>query len=260
MTKPKPALALLKFLMAAVTLVAFAQPACAEALIVFAAASLKEALDQATKLHEAASGDRVSVSYAASSALARQIERGAPADLFISADLEWMDFLAERKLIDPGSQIRLLGNRLVLVAAASSQINMELKPGVPIARMLGPERLAMADPDSVPAGRYGKAALEALGAWSSVSGKLVRAENVRAALAQVVRREALLGIVYRTDALAEPRVRIVAEFPAGLHSPVVYPAALVLSGKRQAAARLLAFLRSAPARTVWERHGFIPAD
>jgi molybdate transport system substrate-binding protein len=262
MTSPKSASLLAKRLIAvaALLLLALAQTARAETLTVFAAASLKEALDQAARQYATASGDRINVSYAASSALARQIERGAPADVFISADLEWMDYLAARKLVDPATRIALLGNRLVLIAAASSKLSVTLEPGVPLARLLGQERLAMADPDSVPAGKYGKAALEALGAWPSVSGRLVRAENVRAALAQVARGEALLGIVYRTDALAEPGVRIVAEFRAGLHAPIVYPAALTLSSKRAAAARLLAFLRTPATREIWTKHGFNAAE
>lgn len=262
MTESKPALILLRRLTASALLLAvcFVQPAMAETLTVFAAASLKEALDKVARQFESESGDKVIVSYAASSALARQIERGAPADLFIPADLEWMAYAAARKLVDPATQVRLLGNRIVLIAAQSSNFSVDLKPGVQLSALLGTERLAMADPDTVPAGRYGKAALEALGVWSSVSGKLVRAENVRAALAQVARREALLGVVYRTDALSEPAVRVVAEFAAATHPAIVYPAALTTSGKRQAAARLLVFLRSPAARAVWVRHGFSAAD
>ena len=260
MTKPRPASSLLFrpiAILAALLCFAFVELARAETLTVFAAASLKEALDQAARQHEAVSGDKIVVSYAASSALARQIERGAPADVFISADLEWMDYLAERKLIDPATRIKLLGNRLVLIAASSNRLQVDLEPGVSLAAALGQERLAMADPDSVPAGRYGKAALQALGAWSSVSGRLARAENVRAALAQVARGEAMLGIVYRTDALADQKVRIVAEFSSRLHPPIVYPAALTVAGRRPGAARLLAYLRSAAAGAIWKKHGFI---
>jgi len=228
----------------------------AETLTVFAAASLKEALDETARQYETASGDRVVISYAASSALARQIENGAPADLFISADLDWMNYLAERKLINPATRINLLANRLVMIAPADSRIVVELKPGFPLAGLLGTDRLAMADPDSVPAGKYGKAALEALGVWSSVSGRVARAENVRVCLLFVSRGEAPLGIVYRTDALAERRVKIVAEFASNLHPPIVYPAAVTAVAKGPSAAKLLQFLASPAMRGIWEKYGF----
>jgi molybdate transport system substrate-binding protein len=231
---------------------AFAQGA---PVTVFAAASLKNALDEAAALYDQRARTRVRVSYAASSALARQIAAAAPADLLISADLEWMDYLAERRLIQPASRVNLLGNRLVLIAPAGSAASFAVDRGMPLARTLGDGRLALADPDSVPAGRYGKAALEALGAWSAVAARIARAENVRAALALVARGECPLGIVYATDAAAEPKVRVVGAFPAGTHPPIVYPAALTATAS-PAAGGFLQFLGAAEAKAVFERHGF----
>jgi molybdate transport system substrate-binding protein len=225
-------------------------------LTVFAAASLKNALDEAVAIHGQRTGTRVTVSYAASSALARQIEAGAPADLFISADLDWMDYLQTRQLIRPATRVNLLGNRLVLVAPSDSRTSLAVERGMPLARALGDGRLAVADPDAVPAGRYAKAALESLGVWSTVTAKLARAENVRAALAFVARGECPLGIVYATDAAAEPKVRIVGAFPAGTHPPIVYPAAITATAKSAGAASLLQFLGSAAAKPVFEKHGF----
>lgn len=223
---------------------------------VFAAASLKNALDEAVSIHGQRTGTRVTVSYAASSALARQIEAGAPADLFISADLDWMDHLQTRQLIRPATRVNLLGNRLVLIAPSDSKTGLAVERGMPLARALGDGRLAVADPDAVPAGKYAKAALEALGAWSAVAPRLAPAENVRAALAFVARGECPLGIVYATDAAAEPRVRIVGVFPAGTHPPIVYPAAITATAKSAGAASLLQFLGSAAAKPVFEKHGF----
>ena len=233
-----------------------ASGAAAADVTVFAAASLKEALDEAAKRFDADTGHRTVVSYGASSALARQIERGAPADLFLSADVEWMDYLAARKLIDARSRIELLSNRLVLISPSGSETKMAIWSDFPLGELLGTNRLAMADPDHVPAGKYARSALEALGAWGGASGKIARTENVRAALALVARRETPLGIVYRTDALAERRVRIVAEFPASSHPRIVYPAALTASSRSPAASQLLAFLLSRTARAIWEKHGF----
>jgi molybdate transport system substrate-binding protein len=236
---------------------AFSAPGAGAAeAMVFAAASLKEALDEAAKRFDAETGHRTVLSYGASSTLARQIEHGAPADVFVSADLDWMDYLAARKLIDAKSRIEFLSNRLVLISNAASGIKLAIAPNFPLGEVLGPDRLAMADPDHVPAGKYARAALEALGAWSGASDKITRSENVRAALALVARGEAPLGIVYRTDALAERRVRVVAEFPAWSHSPIAYPAALTASSRSPAAPRLLAFLRSPAARAIWEKYGF----
>jgi molybdate transport system substrate-binding protein len=232
------------------------RPAAAEDILVFAAASLKNALDDAVAAFQQQEGDKVSVSYAASSALAKQIEAGAPADLFISADLDWMDYAQQRALIKPDTRKNLLGNHLVMVASASSDIKVEIKPNFPLAALLKDGRLAIADPDAVPAGKYAKAALEKLGVWSSVADKLARAENVRAALFFVSRQEAPLGIVYQTDAAADKGVKIVAVFPEDTRPPVTYPIALTASSKNAGAAKFLAFLESAAAKPFFEKQGF----
>jgi molybdate transport system substrate-binding protein len=224
---------------------------------VFAAASLKEAMDEQARQFEARRGDRIVVAYAASNALARQIEAGAPADVFISADLDWMDFLDQRKLLAPNTRVTLLGNTLVLIAPASSNVRLTIGPGFALAAALGGERLAMANPDSVPAGKYGRNALEMLGVWSGVESKIARTENVRAALALVARGEAPLGIVYGTDAFADKGVRIVDTFPATTHPPILYPAAVVAASSSQAARPLLDYLRSPAAAPIWEKHGFV---
>ena len=229
---------------------------CAQNLIVFAAASLKDALDQAVQSFERNTGNKVAVSYAASSVLAKQIENGAPASLFISADEDWMNYLAERKLINPASRINLLKNSLVLIAPADSAIQIKIVANFPLAEKLGSGRLAMADPAHVPAGIYGRAALQTLGVWTSVEKLIAPAENVRAALALVSRGETPLGIVYRTDALADGNVRIVAEFPANTHPPIIYQAALTASNVRSEAAELLAFLNSAAGRSIFQKYGF----
>ena len=224
---------------------------------VYAAASMKESLDVLARQFEKQSDTRVRVSYGASSALARQIEKGAPADMFISADLEWMDYLDQRKFIRAASRVNLLSNRLVLIARATDKVMLTIAPNFPLGAALGDRRLAMADPASVPAGRYGKAALEALGVWSAVTSKLAPGENVRAALALVARGEAPLGIVYRTDAMAEPKVRVVGEFPAYLHPPIVYAAALLADNRSAVAESLLRYLHAAEARGVWRKFGFV---
>jgi len=240
----------------AVSLAAAVPVAHAASVTVFAAASLKEATDAQAKRFEASTGVRVVVSYGASNALARQIEAGAPADLFISADLAWMNYLDQRHLIEPGSRIDLLRNTLVLIEPSSATSKLSIGPGFALAAALGHGRLAMANPDAVPAGKYGKSALMHLGVWTSVESKIARAENVRAALALVSRGEAPFGIVYRTDAMADQGVRIVDTFPPDSHPPIVYPAALV-AGRASAAARaLLDDLRAPPAQPVWERYGF----
>ncbi len=237
----------------------FCAPAdAATDVLVFAAASLKDALDAQAQQFQSSTGNKVVASYAASSALAKQIENGAPADLFVSADQEWMDYLAARKLIDARSRVSLLSNRLVLIAPAGSGVKIGIAPNFPLAAALGNGRLAMADPDHVPAGRYAKSALESLGVWSGVAGRTARTENVRAALALVSRAEAPLGIVYLTDALADKNVRIVSEFPASSHPPIVYPAALTATGKSAAARALLEYLKSPAARAVWDKYGFAP--
>jgi molybdate transport system substrate-binding protein len=225
---------------------------------VFAAASLKEALDEAAKRFETDTGNRVVVSYAGSNALAKQIESGAPADLFISADLDWMDYVEQRRLMVPGSRTNLLRNTLVLIAPATSSATLKIGPGFGLAAALGGGKLAMANPDSVPAGKYGKAALEALNVWSQVQPQVVRAENVRAALALVARGEAAFGIAYRTDAQAEQGVRIVDTFPESSHPPIVYPAARLAGRDTPGSRALFDFLRSAAARPTWEKYGFAP--
>src|SRR5258708_6661920 len=195
-------------------------------LLVFGAASLKNALDDANARYQRDAGHKIVVSYGASPALAKQIEGGAPADVFISADLDWMDYVAEHKLIKPETRFNLLGNKLVLIAPADSRVDLVILPKFPLAQALGNDRLAMADPSAVPAGKYGKAALEALGVWSSVSSKIAPAQDVRATLLLVSRGEAPFGIVYQTDAAADKGVKIVGSFPAATHPPVIYPMAV----------------------------------
>ena len=224
-------------------------------VLVFAAASLKTALDEVGAGCRTSTGIELTASYAASSALAKQLESGAPAEMFISADLDWMDYADARKLIRTSSRVDLLGNGLVLVAPAGSTTAMAIAKGMNIAGALGSGRLAVADPASVPAGRYAKAALETLGVWSQVSNRLAPAENVRAALLLVSRKEAPLGIVYRTDAAADPGVRVVATFPAETHPPIVYPAALTTSARADAAT-LFQCIQAPAAQKIFERWGF----
>jgi len=251
----------LKFAMSTIAVCAilsFVMPSLAFAadVTVFAAASLKEAMDEQAKSFEASTGNKVIVSYGASNALAKQIEAGAPADIFVSADLDWMGYLEQRHLLAPNTRSDLLRNTLVLVAPASSTATLRIGPKFPLAAALGSERLAMANPDSVPAGKYGKAALQSLGVWESVEKQIARTENVRAALALVARKEAPLGIVYSTDALAEKGVKVVGAFPPDSHPPIIYPAAVIASSKSTAARPLLDYLRSAQAKAVWQKHGF----
>ncbi len=227
------------------------------AITVFAAASLTDALQEVSGDFTAAESIPVRLSFAASSALARQIESGAPADVFFSADLEWMDELEARGLIRADSRRDALGNRLVLVAPADSGIELRIAPGFALAAALGTGRLATGDPDAVPVGRYARAALEHLGAWPGVANRLVRADNVRAALTLVDRGEAPLGIVYATDARIDPRVRVVDVFPADSHPPIRYPIALTTAA-RPDAARFMAFLASPAADAAFKRHGFVP--
>lgn len=234
---------------------ALCAPAAAQDLLVYAAASLKESLDEVAAQY-ARGGERVRVSYFASSALAKQIERGAPADVFVSADLDWMDYLERRGLLRAGTRRDLLHNGLVLIAPADSRLQLAIEPGFALAAALGAGRLAMADPDSVPAGRYGRTALEKLGAWQGVAARVVRGDNVRTALNFVARGEAPLGIVYETDARAERRVRIVGVFPPASHPRIVYPAAVVAASRHPAAQPFLAYLASSGARTVFGKYGF----
>ncbi len=214
-------------------------------LIVLAAASLTDALNEIGPAFSAATHRGVKLSYAASSALAKQVEAGAPADVFMSADTDWMDYLQTRKLIDRGTRRNVLGNRLVLISPADSTVTIRIAPHFALAKLLGEGRLATGNPDSVPVGRYAKVALTNLGVWSLVQDHIAAADNVRAALALVARGEAPLGIVYRTDALVEKKVRIVAEFPKGSHDPITYPAA-TLAKAHEGAADFVKFL-AAPA-------------
>jgi molybdate transport system substrate-binding protein len=234
------------------------QPAAAQdTLTVFAAASMRNALDDANAAFTKATGIKVTASYEASSALARQIEQGAPADVFISADLRWMDYAAEHKLIKSDTRVNLLGNRLVLIAPKASKLdNVEIGQGFDIAKLAGDGRIAVADVRAVPAGLYAKAALESLGAWTAAEPKLAMAENVRATLAFVARDETPIGIVYETDAKIEPKVKIVGVFPAGSHPAVTYPVAATAESKNAGAARYLAFLRTKEAKAIFEKYGF----
>ena len=235
-------------------------PLGAPALTVFAAASLQNALEDINRARAKNGGVPARLSFAASSTLARQIERGAPADIYISADVAWTDYLARRARLVAGSRVVVARNRLVLIAPAARAEPLEIRSGPALIERLGRGRLALGDPAHVPAGRYAKAALESLGLWTSVSGRLAPVEHVRVALVLVARGEAPLGIVYASDVAAEPAVRVVATFPPDSHPPIVYPAAIV-SGRGSAAARAyMALLRSNSARKAFARHGFVTQD
>ena len=236
----------------------WAQPLQAQSRppLVLAAASLQESLNTAADGWARKGHPRPVISFAASSALARQVEAGAPADLFLSADQEWMDYLAKRQLIRAGSRAILVSNRLVLVAPVASRQRLTIAPDFALAAALGNGRLAMADPDSVPAGRYGKQSLVALRVWPAVAGKLARAENVRAALALVARGETPFGIVYATDALADPRVRVVGTFPEASHEAIVYPVAALTRSANPEGEGFRRFLLSAEGRAIFRRFGF----
>lgn len=224
--------------------------------VVFAAASLKNALDEVDAAWAKQPADRASISYGASSALAKQIDEGAPADLFVSADRDWMDFLAEHHRLAADSRVELLGNRLVLIAPKTSTLALTIAPGFDLGTALGDGRLAVADVTAVPAGKYAKAALTRLGAWDAIAERTAPAENVRAALLLVARGEAPLGIVYATDAEAEPAVRVVDRFPVDSHPAIVYPAARMAASAHPQAGAFLAFLRSEAAAAIFRKHGF----
>lgn len=224
--------------------------------LVLAAASLQESLSTAADAWAAKGHQRPLLSFAASSALARQIEAGAPADLFLSADEPWMDAVAAKGLVRPHSRAILLTNRLVLVSPADNKAGLVIRRGFPLGPALGPGRLAMADPDSVPAGKYGKEALTTLGVWPAVAGRIAAAENVRAALALVERRQAPYGIVYETDARASRAVRIVGTFPAASHQPITYPIARLSRSTHEEAEGFRRFLLSAPGKAIFRRYGF----
>lgn len=250
----------LRLALAAVLAGGVALPAVAEEVVVFAAASLKTALDGVAADFEAATGHQVTVSYAGSNALAKQIIEGAPADVFLSAAVNWMDEVEGAGLVVPDTRADLLGNRLVLIAHGKEAAAMEIVPGFDLAGMLGDGRLSMAMVDAVPAGQYGKAALESLGIWPDIAGSVAQSENVRAALALVAAGEAPFGIVYASDAAAEDNVTVVGTFPADSHPPIVYPVAL-LTGAADAADRaFLEALSSEAARARFEAEGFILRD
>lgn len=224
-------------------------------ITVYGAASLTDSLQRLGAEFTKDTGVPVKLSFAASSALARQIEAGAPADIFVSADAEWMDYLEQRGLIQKSSRHNLLGNRLALVAPADSKLVLKIAPHFALRAALGDQRLATGDPDAVPVGRYAREALTSLGVWGELSDRLVRAENVRSALMFVARGEVPLGIVYETDAKIDPKVRIVDLFPESSHAPIVYPVALTATASKDAA-RFTAYLRAAPAKVVFESFGF----
>jgi molybdate transport system substrate-binding protein len=246
------------FAATALTWSAGAAPAMAQArnVLVFAAASLKNALDEVAAQWQREAGKKVVISYAASNTLIKQIEQGAPADIFISADLDWMDYGAQKNLIKPDTRSNLLGNRLVLVAPKDASLSVDIKPGFDLAALLRGGRLSMANVDAVPAGKYGKTALEKLGAWGGVKDKIAQADNVRAALLLVSRGEAPLGIVYQTDAAADPSVKIVGTFPESTHPPIIYPFALTKESGNPDAAAFLNYVKSPAARPAFEKQGF----
>ncbi len=225
-------------------------------LTVFAAASMKNALDEANAAYTAKTGVKVISSYAASSALAKQLEQGAPADIFISADTDWMDYSAGKKTISEPSRVNLLGNKIVLIVPNDSKLTtVTIGQGFDLAKLAGDGKIATGDVKAVPVGKYAKAALEKLGSWQAAEPKFAMAESVRAALALVARGEANLGIVYETDAKVEPGVKIIGVFPADSHPAIIYPVAATASAKADATS-YLAFLRSAAAKSIFEKYGF----
>ncbi|HEY3919751.1 MAG TPA: molybdate ABC transporter substrate-binding protein [Stellaceae bacterium] len=237
-------------------LTVLAPAAFADDVLVFAAASLKNALDDAIAGFAKSGGGTVKASYAASSALAKQIDAGAPADIFISADPDWMNNVQKNNAIKTDTRFDFLSNVLVLVEPADSNMQVDIKPGFPLASMLGSNKLAMADPDAVPAGKYGKAALQKLGVWDAVESKVARAEDVRAALLFVDRKEAPFGVVYQTDAAADTGVKIAAVFPADTYPPIIYPAAITASSKNPEAVKFLAYIHSDAAKPFFTKQGF----
>jgi molybdate transport system substrate-binding protein len=228
----------------------------ARPLLVFATASLQPVLGRIAADWERQAGVKVTLAFAASGALARQIEQGAPADVFASADLEWMDWAEARQLIRPATRRSLLSNTLVLIEPAGLRTSLEMAAGVPLGRLLGDQRLATGNPQSVPLGRYARAALTALGVWAEIAPRLAGTENARAALALVARGEARLGVVYGSDARSEPKVRVIATFPATSHPRIVYPFAVTAASRHPAAEDLLIYLASPDAARVLEAEGF----
>lgn len=234
-----------------------AQKTDASSITIFAAASLKNALDNAAKAFEKSASTKSVISYAGSSALAKQIEQGAPADIFISADLDWMDYVQKKKLVKDDTRFNLLGNRLVLIAPKSSPVELKITKDFPLSAALGDGRLAMANVKSVPAGKYGSAALEKLGVWGAVQSKVAQADNVRAALALVAQGEAPLGIVYESDAAAEPKVKVVDVFPEDSHPPIIYPIAVLADAKSAAAASaFIQYLKTPEGQAYFTKEGF----
>lgn len=225
-------------------------------ITVFAAASMKNALDDIDAAYTTRTGVKIVVSYAASSALAKQIEQGAPADVFISADTDWMDYAALKKTINETTRVNLLGNSIVLIAPKDSKVdNVNIGPGFDLSKLAGDGRIATGDVKSVPVGKYSRAALEKLGAWQAAEPKFAMAESVRAALTLVARGEAVLGIVYSTDAKVEPGVKTVGTFPGHSHPAIIYPVAATTTAK-PGTSDYLAFLRSTAAKNIFEKYGF----
>jgi molybdate transport system substrate-binding protein len=246
-------LALASLLLGAALLPAQAQE---RSLTVFAAASLKNALDDVNAAYTAKTGVKIAASYAASSTLAKQIEQGAPADVFISADIDWMAYAAAKKTINESTRVDLLGNKLVLIAPKESDIStVQIAPGFDLARLAGDGKIATGDVASVPVGKSAKAALEKLGSWNAAQSKFAMSDNVRAALTLVARNEAVLGIVYETDAKVEPGVKIVGSFPQDSYPPGIYPFAVTATAKPEAA-DYLAYVRSSASKGIFEKYGF----
>jgi molybdate transport system substrate-binding protein len=245
-------------IIASALLIVLAQPALAQerSLTVFAAASMKNALDDVDAAYTAKNGVKVTASYAASSALAKQLEQGAPADIFISADTDWMDYSSGKKTVNDATRVNLLGNKIVLIAPKDSKIaDVTIGQGFDLAKLAGDGKIATGDVAAVPVGKYAKAALEKLGSWNAASSKFAMAESVRAALSLVARGEAVLGIVYETDAKVEPGVKIVGAFPADSHPAIIYPVAATATAKADASG-YLDFLRSSAAKAIFEKYGF----
>jgi molybdate transport system substrate-binding protein len=230
------------------------QPANADNLTVFAAASLKNALDDISAKWKEGGGGTVAASYASSSTLAKQIEQGAPADVFVSADQQWMDYVDKKSLVEKPHD--LLGNRLVLIAAKDNPLTLKIEPGLKLSEILADGKLAVGDPSNVPAGIYAKEALTRLKMWESIEPKLAPAADVRAALTLVSRGEAPLGIVYETDAKVDPKVRIVAVFPDDSHKPIVYPVAVVKTSKNPHAGKFVTYLSDPAAQEIFVKYGF----
>jgi molybdate transport system substrate-binding protein len=260
-TRRGVALSMFRFMMSAVALSPWLaivrQPRASEkGPVVFAAASLKTALDEIAAAFAAETGKTTSIVYASSAILAKQIEQGAPADIFISADLNWMDYLDRAELIRPDTRHNLLGNALVLIETADSNIDLAIAPGFDLAGATGNGKIAVCTIAACPGGIYAKQALDALGIWAEVEPKLAQADNIRNALNFVSRGEARFGIVYATDAKADPKVKVVGVFPESTHSPIIYPAAIVSTSKNSDAAHFLGFLSSPTADKIWIEQGF----